>query len=48
VDFTYESEGNLLHFDEEQVPPSQYYITATYKVLPLGATTEQASDGGDS
>ena len=38
VDYTYVAEGNLLRFEEEQVPPSEYWITAEYEVLPTGAT----------
>lgn len=32
VDYSYVAEGNKLHFDETQVPPSEYFIVATYEV----------------
>ena len=38
VDYSYVAEGNVLRFEEEQVPPSEYWITAEYEVLPTGAT----------
>ena len=34
VDFTYRSEGNLLRFEEEQVPPSEWYVIAEYVAYP--------------
>ncbi len=42
VDYTYVVEHNAIRFDEEQVPPAQYYIVAEYRVLAVGA-----SSGGD-
>lgn len=33
VDFTYVVEGNYLHFEEEQVPPSEHYVVADYEQL---------------
>jgi len=40
VDYTYVSEGNLIHFGEGQVPPAGYYVVAKYRVLPTGSATE--------
>ncbi len=40
VDFTYVADGNLLHFDEAQVPPSEYYVTATYLVSSVPNTAD--------
>lgn len=37
VDYTYVVERNAIRFVEEQVPPSQYYIVAEYRVLAVGA-----------
>ena len=37
VDFEYVQDGNYLVFREEQVPPSEYYITAEYEPLPTGS-----------
>jgi hypothetical protein len=31
-------ERNAIRFDEEQVPPAQYYIVAEYRVLAVGAS----------
>ena len=38
VDYTYVVENNAIRFDEEQVPPAQYYIVAEYRVLAVGAS----------
>ena len=38
VDYTYVVESNAIRFDEEQVPPAQYYIVAEYRVLAVGAS----------
>lgn len=38
IDFTYVTDGNYLHFDEDQVPPSDHYILAEYVQLPDSAT----------
>ncbi len=37
-DYTYVVERNAIRFDEEQVPPAQYYIVAEYRVLAVGAS----------
>jgi len=37
-DYSYVVERNAIRFEEEQVPPAQYYIVAEYKVLATGAT----------
>ncbi len=34
VDFQFICEGNLLRFAPDQVPPSEWYVTATYERLP--------------
>jgi len=39
-DFEYVAEGNFLLFSESQVPPSEYYVVATYDPLPEGARQE--------
>lgn len=39
VDYTFVVENNAIRFDEEQVPPAQYYIVAEYGVLPEGASS---------
>lgn len=36
VDFTYVFERNVLRFEAEQVPPSEYIVTAEYDLLPAG------------
>ncbi len=36
VDFTYVSDGNHIHFDEDQVPAAGVYIVAEYEVQPTG------------
>ncbi len=36
-DYTYDPEANAIRFEEEQVPPSETWIVATYKVLAAGA-----------
>ncbi len=36
VDFTYVFERNVLRFEEAQVPPSEYIVTAEYDLLPAG------------
>ena len=38
IDYTYVTDGNYLHFDESQVPPSDHYIVAEYVQLPDSAT----------
>lgn len=50
VDYAYVSEGNRIRFEEQQVPPSEYFIVAEYEVLPTGAevsttTTTTATEG---
>lgn len=37
VDYIYVSETNTIHFDEDQVPPSEYYIVAEYDVAATEA-----------
>ena len=44
-DYTYNSETNSLEFTEEQVPPSDYFIVAEYRVLATGASV---SDTGST
>jgi len=44
VDFTYDCAGNKLVFVEEQVPPSEWYITVTYERLP-GGMSDACSEG---
>ncbi len=39
VDYSYVVENNAIRFDEEQVPPAQYYIVAEYRVLAVGASS---------
>jgi hypothetical protein len=34
VDYTYVADGNKIHFDPAQVPPSEYWIVAEYHVNP--------------
>ena len=43
VDFAYVAEGNHLLFTEEQVPPSEHYVTVGYEVLPDGAQIDEDS-----
>lgn len=38
VDYTYVADGNYLFFSEEQVPPSEMWISAEYEVLPDSAS----------
>jgi hypothetical protein len=45
VDFSYVAEGNLIRFEEEQVPPSEYYIVAEYEVLPTGSEITETVTG---
>lgn len=40
VDYTYVAEGNYLLFDESQIPPPEYIITAEYRPLAVGSTVE--------
>jgi hypothetical protein len=37
VDYSFVPERNAIRFEEEQVPPAQYYIVAEYRVLAVGA-----------
>jgi len=48
VDYSYVLESNAIRFDEEQVPPAQYYIVAEYRVLAVGASSggDDTADGG--
>jgi hypothetical protein len=47
VDFEYIIDGNFLHFEEEQVPPSDYYIVARYIHLPDSATYSATTEETD-
>lgn len=38
VDYSYDVEDNSIVFTEEQIPPPEYYITATYLPLATGST----------
>jgi hypothetical protein len=40
VDYTYVADGNYLLFNEDQIPPAEYYITARYRPLATGSTVE--------
>lgn len=40
VDYSYVSEGNYLHFEQEQVPAAGVYILAEYEVQPTGTQIE--------
>ncbi len=42
-DFTYVADGNYLHFGETQIPPSEHYIVAKYRI---SATAVADTDGG--
>ncbi|MBT3223036.1 MAG: lamin tail domain-containing protein [Proteobacteria bacterium] len=42
-DFTYDVSDNKLHFDETQLPPSDYYIVAEYRQLPDSVTYDRSS-----
>ena len=39
-DFEYVPDGNLLKFDEEQIPPPEFYVTATYTPKASGAEAD--------
>ena len=45
VDFTFDAEENAIVFDESQIPPAQFYITANYR--PLGTSSTQDTGGGE-
>jgi hypothetical protein len=46
VDYTYVTDGNFLHFEETQVPPSDHYIVAEYVQLPDSATYNPDTEDG--
>jgi hypothetical protein len=41
VDFTYVADSNVLHFEEEQLPPSQYIFVAEYEVRATPNTSDE-------
>lgn len=48
VDFTYDPAENAIVFTEEQIPPPEYYITATYRPLSAGSAPDgQEDEGGE-
>ena len=44
VDFAYQIEGNLLRFENEQVPPSNHFVVARYRILPAGVDLAVRND----
>ena len=46
VEYSYLPEQNAIFFAEDQVPPSEYYIVATYEVsaVPNTADTDGATE----
>lgn len=50
TDFTYDPEDNAIVFDEDQIPPAEYYIQARYRPLASGSAPDvgQDTDAGES
>ncbi len=48
VDYSYVVERNAIRFEDEQVPPAQYYIVAEYRVLAVGASNAGDDTGAES
>ena len=44
VDYVYLSDRNAIRFQEDQIPPAQYFIEVRYAVLATGAV---AAEGGE-
>jgi len=44
TDFTYVADGNYLHFEEDQIPPSEHYVVAKYRVSATAVASD--TDGG--
>ena len=49
VDYVYLSDRNAIRFQEDQIPPAQYFIEVRYAVLATGSVTaeESAANGGE-
>lgn len=49
-DFVYIRERNSIRFEEDQVPPAEWYIVVSYRLLAVGATQtgSEDTDQGDS
>ena len=45
VDYQYISERNSIRFEEEQIPPSQWYVQVRYEVLATGASMAEDEEG---
>lgn len=45
VDFTYVAATNSILFVDQQVPPSEWYVLASYEINPGGATTPTDTGG---
>ncbi len=46
VDYSYVAERNAIRFEEDQVPPSEWYILAEYVPLASGAANATTAAGG--
>ncbi|MFT7517912.1 MAG: hypothetical protein ACI9MC_000036 [Kiritimatiellia bacterium] len=44
TDFEYVPDGNLLKFNEQQIPPPEYYVTASYTPKATGADADQPEE----
>jgi hypothetical protein len=48
TDFIYIRERNVIRFEEDQVPPAEWYVVVSYRLLAEGAVQTGAEDTGDT
>jgi len=46
-DFVYIHDRNSIRFEEDQVPPAEWYIVVSYRLLAVGATQNAGEESGE-